>query len=625
MKLTATCQICDRPLLLKAETPMPTLGGFYREYKCGHSFFDPTPALPPSLTQTYNFKALLSDKQAFDFQRDGVQFIVESGFNCLIADPMGLGKTIQILLAAREAKLSDGTPRFKTILAVVKAATTYQWLSETKEWYSPELWSAFIIQGTKSFIPPGFRLYIISMDTMSRLMKTPAGLATLKSLGIDLVIVDECHSFKNPDSARSQALVAFLQDVSKAETEREITLVCNICRKAKQGEAPSYGESQAFELAKLSEPEWDGTWTETAHIKYDVRTNRQGTLSYRHASQCPRCKSRVVVYQDRIILDERERSKGLVMLSGTPIKNRAEEYFVPLNLLRPDIFTNLASFRRNWLVQDPDTGKWNRIAPWRLEAFRELTKDFILRREKNQVLSLPPFRRNFQHIEIEDSKFKEAYNKALDGLQKRVDELAAQGKEMTFFEVQDNLMTLRRIIGMAKMPFAIEYTEEFLESVEGEKLAIGIHHESVRDNLFFALKAKGIKVLKLSGEDSAERKNDILKQFNKDPEIRVIIINMIAGGVGLNIQAANNVLTLERQWNAADEEQFEGRFWRQGQTLPVNDDYMVAAGIPVEDYFTEMVEQKRKISGETLDGWNFTQDAGAVREIVYKSLSTKLR
>jgi SNF2 family DNA or RNA helicase len=508
---------------------------------------------------------------------------------------MGLGKTIQVLLAAREAKFPDGTPRFRSILVLVKAATTYQWYGETKEWLDPALWSAFIIQGTKGFIPPGFRVYILSMDTMSRFMKTPAGAATLKNLNVDLVIVDECHSFKNSDSARSQALVAFLQDISISELDRTLHLGCAAC-----------------------EYQWD----KPIRIKINLRTNR-GKLTHLERGECPKCGAQFALQTEHELTVE-DRTKGLVMLSGTPIKNRAEEYFIPLNLMRPDIFTGLDSFRRRWLTQD-DNGKWSRIAQHRIEVFKETTKDFIIRREKNAVLSLPPFRRAFEKVPLEDENFKKAYEAAIETLRKRVDELNAQGKEMSFFEVQENLMTLRRIVGLAKVPFALEYVEEFLESVEDEKIIVGIHHLSVRDNLYFGLKQKGIKCLKLSGEDSAEHKNQIVQQFNSDPEYRVLICNMLAGGVGLNLQVANNMLTLERQWNAADEEQFEGRVNRYGQTRPVLNTYMVAAGIPTEDYFTTMIEVKRQTCGETLDGWSFTQDRDAVRDLVYKSLNTKLR
>jgi SNF2 family DNA or RNA helicase len=582
-----------------------------RTYKCGHAFLENTGSAtvggPRDSGSTAEYTSCTGKKAAFHFQVDGIQFAERTGYNCLIADPMGLGKTIQALLAAREARNADGSLRFRTILTIVKSATTYQWYGECKEWFDPGLWSVFMIQGTKGFIPPGFRMYILSMDTLSRFMSAKnGGLNVLKGLGVDLVIVDECHSFKNPDSARSQALVAFLQDISQTEIQRDITLTCNLCKQ---------NATSGAEIAKSDA--FTGTWTETAKIKLNIR-NAENTISYRHSSQCPKCGSRIAVYQDRIVIDERERNKGLVLLSGTPIKNRADEYFVPLNLLRPDIFTSLERFKRTWLEQDSD-GKYKRIKPYLLERFRETTSSFIIRREKNAVLSLPEFRRAFNTVSIDDERLRVAYNKALADLQANADKA-----NLNYFDVQENLMTLRRITGMGKIPAAVEYVMEFLdEAPDDEKIAIGIHHEAVRNGIAHALESNGVRTLQLSGEDSAENKNRIVQRFNNDPACRVLIVNMLAGGVGLNLQVCNNTLVLERQWNAADEEQFEGRFHRQGQTRPVLADYMLAQGT-IDTYFSALVEQKRQICGESLDGWDFASDPDALKDLIAQTVAHKL-
>ena len=70
---------------------------------------------------------------------------------------------------------------------------------------------------------------------------------------------------------------------------------------------------------------------------------------------------------------------------------------------------------------------------------------------------------------------------------------------------------------------------------------------------------------------------------------------------------------------------FEGRFWRQGQTKPVLNSYMIAEGLPTEDYFTNMIEEKRQTCGETLDGWEFRTEKGAVRELVNQTLSKRIK
>lgn len=583
MKLKSTCSICNKPLELKSEVLIGT-EGYLRGYKCGHSFWE-SASPEPSEVLEYDFTSNNGQKAAYPYQQDGVRFIEKTGFNCIIADPMGLGKTIQALLAAREAENPDGSPKFKSILGIVKPNTIYQWYEESKEWFDPGLWSVFRIDGTKGFIPPGFRLYLLSMDTLSRFMsKKNGGLSTLKSLGIDLVIVDECHSFKNTESARSKALVEFLQLIGTEIREVELKYHCRHC-----------------ELE----------WQEVKEIAFDLRRNVATETKW---SRCPQC-GRSFAQAEKI---EADKKVGLILLSGTPIKSRADEYFIPLNLIRPDIFTSQAHFRRRWLQKD-DNNKWTRIHPYMKEEFDKLTSHFILRREKNEVLDLPPFRRTFETIYVEDETLKTQYNLALADLATKARNL----HKLSYFDVKENLMTLRRITGMAKVSFAVEYIDTFLDTTEKEKIAIGIMHDGVRDAIFYALSKRGIPVLKYSGEDSTEQKNRTQKLFQTSPEHRVIIINMVSGGVGLNLQACNNILCLERMWTAADEEQFEGRFWRNGQTLPVLAEYMLAHGT-IDAWTSALVEHKRQVCGETLDGWDFQSDPQLLRDLVEKIISHKL-
>lgn len=308
-----------------------------------------------------------------------------------------------------------------------------------------------------------------------------------------------------------------------------------------------------------------------------------------------------------------------LFLSGTPIKNRADEYFTTLNILDPENFSSIEQFRRNWLVQD-QKGKWSSVNPFRLESFRELISNYVIRREKKDVLkSLPEFRRAFETISIEDEKIKAVYNLELDKLRA----LDASKENLTWMDVSDSLMTLRRIMGLAKVDFAVEYIDTFLDTVEDEKIAIGIHHQAVRDLLYAKLQARGFNVLKLSGEDNSDRKNEIKNEFTK-PENRILVINMLAGGVGMDgLQVCNNVICLERQWNSVDEEQFEARFHRAGQTKPVLCEYFIAKGT-IDDYFSALVEAKRLIVDQTVgNGWS-ASDPSMLRELIDMTISTRL-
>lgn len=468
---------------------------------------------PTSIPSVY--KSLDGEKTAYGFQIEGVEFLEAAGFTALIADRMGLGKTIQALLALKKH------PDLFPCVVLVKSSTIFQWCREFKSWVSMKFNGVMPIV-SKMAIFPGFDCYIMSMDTLS----TAGTLEKLNGLGIKTVICDESQSFKNPSSKRTTSLIKFI-------TANKI--------------------------------------------------------------------------QNRIFL------------SGTPIKNRADEYFTVLNLIAPQHFTSLQQFKNRWLVAN-EKGSYTRIAPWRMEAFQELTKKWIIRRDEKDVLrDLPAFSREYTWINVEDERVKDTYNRELD-----LFEIAMSEGAMTSVDMLGWLARIRRITGFAKIQACVDWILEFLEETEeeNEKIAIGIHHKDVRDVLYETFKARGYGVLKISGEDSAIGKDNTVTEFQR-VENRVCIINMLAGGIGLNLQFCSHALGLERQWNAADEEQFEKRFHRNGQKNPVKVTYLLAAGT-IDEYFSDMVEEKRKICGETLD-WNFESDGTAMRDLAERVVAGRLR
>lgn len=583
MKLTEKCPICNKDFILVNEFPVSGLETL-REYKCGHSFIVNTNSIQPFVKELdFSSADTVKNYAARDYQKTGVEFIIESGFNCVIADQMRLGKTPQSLLALKNAYV-ERTP----CLILVRSANLYQWIREYKVWTDTLPLGIFPIVGSKGWIPPGFSAYIMSMDTFSK-----GGMVSkLLAFGFKLVIIDEAHSFKNPESQRSQALIQFIQQISQKEITKEIKLSCVMC----------YHE-----------------WSEETTIKLDLRLNEGKGKNYHH-SQCPECGTKTSQVSEKVEVINAQRKCGVVMLTGTPIKNRADEYFVPLNLLNPQKFSSLEKYRRDWLVQD-QRGKYSRINPYRLDQFKKEISNFVLRREKEDVYdSLPELNRMFTVITIEDERLKQAYNKVLDKIEAQME----SKENYTFFDSIGELMLLRQICGMAKVNWTADYAETMLLDSDNSRLAIGIHHHSVRDTL--AYKLSNIGVLKLSGEDSAERKDSIMRKFENSPE-RILVINMLAGGVGMDFHYCNNVLILERQWNSADEEQFEYRFYNPDKsikTASTNVEYIVAKGT-IDEFFYDMVEEKRAIFGETIaNNWSLEGDPDSFRNLMERTVSSRL-
>lgn len=300
----------------------------------------------------------------------------------------------------------------------------------------------------------------------------------------------------------------------------------------------------------------------------------------------------------------------IIALSGTPIKNNAGEYFPILNILHPEMFNNRASFLRIYCDSFWNGFTWKTGGLANPKDFKEKTKNFILRREMDDVLpDLPPVRRNNSFVVFEGATEK-VYDAAWKDFTKYWENYGSK-KDFEFYsQVLVKLNVLRHICGIAKVDAATEFAEEFLTDTN-RKLTIFVHHQKVSELLEVKLKEMikilnddlGMKIgnpLTLRAEDK-EKAGEIIENFQK-PENRILIASTLAAGESINLQFCSDSLLLERQWNPANEEQAAiGRFRRIGMERPLNMTYLLAAG-KIDDYFTELVEQKRQIFNETMRG-----------------------
>ena len=186
-------------------------------------------------------------------------------------------------------------------------------------------------------------------------------------------------------------------------------------------------------------------------------------------------------------------------------------------------------------------------------------------------------------------------------------------------------MLLRQICGLGKLNNAVSYSEDYLENSDNGKIAIGVHHHAVRGGIMQRLKNYG--VISLSGEDNSYAKDKIMRTFETDTN-RVIAINMLAGGVGMDFHYIDNALILERQWSAADEEQFEFRFYNPDLSIkskPTFIEYLLAEGT-IDEWFYNLVENKRAIFGETLGSqWALSQDNTSFKQLMEMTINSRLK
>lgn len=313
-------------------------------------------------------------------------------------------------------------------------------------------------------------------------------------------------------------------------------------------------------------------------------------------------------------------SEYFIPLSGTPWKNRGQEYFPVLNMLDASRFSSYANFKNRWVdyYLDERTGKIKQGGIRNIPAFKEYTKDMVIRRMRDDVLpDLPKINRQIRYIDMEDM-FKKAYDKAELHVANRIKAAIIDGKDAA--NMQGEIMQLKHITGLAKCEVAIEDTIEFLEDTEEhEKITIFHHHIDVGDNIQSGdaartytgldnyLEKNNLKsTLRLYGGRNPDERNRIIEDFKNDPKRRVLIASTLASGEGLNIQFCQNAMMVERQWNPMNEEQAELRFSRPLSKSDLPEylwnlvDKKVSIRVPyliadqtVDSMLTEIVERKR--------------------------------
>ena len=153
---------------------------------------------------------------------------------------------------------------------------------------------------------------------------------------------------------------------------------------------------------------------------------------------------------------------------------------------------------------------------------------------------------------------------------------------------------LKQVAARGKLEAAKEWIESFLET--GEKLVIFAWHREIVNAL-----AEMFSCDSITGETSLEKRQAAVDRFQSDPNCRVIALNVQAGGVGLTLTAASNVIFLELGWTPAVMDQATDRVHRIGQTNSVTAWYLLAEQTIDED-ISELIESKRQIVNAATDG-----------------------
>ena len=269
------------------------------------------------------------------------------------------------------------------------------------------------------------------------------------------------------------------------------------------------------------------------------------------------------------------KAQHKLCLTGTPMENHLGEFWAQFNFLLPGFLGGQKQFTKLFRTPIEKHGEQERKI-----LLNQRIKPFILRRTKAKIATeLPAKTVIVQTLRIEgkQAELYESVRLAMDSRLKDI--IAEKGLKRSQIEVLDALLKLRQVCNhpkllslkgakkvnqSAKLDYLMETLPEQID--EGRKILIFSQFTSMLALIEDELVKANIDFVKLTG--STTNRQDVVDKFQQG-EVPVFLISLRAGGVGLNLTAADTVIHFDPWWNPAVENQATDRAYRIGQDKPV--------------------------------------------------------
>lgn len=299
-------------------------------------------------------------------------------------------------------------------------------------------------------------------------------------------------------------------------------------------------------------------------------------------------------------------AKHRLCMSGTPLQNNTFDIYAQMNFLNPGMLGTMEFFRQEFAVPIDKFGEAEQK-----EHLKKILYPFILRRTKEQVAKDLPEKTEtvlFCEMDDEQRRIYDAYRN--DYRSKIMGTIEEQGIQKSQLTILQGLMKLRQI---CDSPAILNEEEKFPNhSIKLEELAREItenigDHKALIFSQFLGMLALireklthlGVKFEYFDGSTSAPDREKAIQAFQNDEETRVFLISLKAGGVGLNLTAADYVYIVDPWWNPAVEQQAIDRTHRIGQTKNIFA-YRMICKDTIEDKIVQLQEKKRLLAKELI-------------------------
>jgi superfamily II DNA or RNA helicase len=309
------------------------------------------------------------------------------------------------------------------------------------------------------------------------------------------------------------------------------------------------------------------------------------------------------------------KSKNRLILSGTPVQNNTYDLYSQFNFINPGLLGNREFFKdfANGIDKHNDAEK--------VAQLRRLVYPFMLRRTKEQVATdLPDKTEMVLWCEMSKEQravyddFKNYYRTTLI---KKIEEV---GMAKASLYILEGLLRLRQICDSPELLKSDDVTtnksikideliREIAENSGQHKLLVFSQFTSMLELIRGRMDEVGINHVYLDGSTTAVNRKKNVDKFQTDPSIKVFLISLKAGGLGLNLTAADYVYMVDPWWNPAVEQQAIDRTHRIGQTRKIFSYKMICKNT-IEEKIMELQQRKKQIASELV-----TEDTGFIKKL----------
>lgn len=297
-----------------------------------------------------------------------------------------------------------------------------------------------------------------------------------------------------------------------------------------------------------------------------------------------------------------------VILTGTPVQNHLGELWNLMQFVNPGLLGSRTHFKDKYI-------NGSEMDDYKREMLKGLTQPFILRRTKEEVLGELPDKVSYEHMVHLSGDEMAVYENARQLLEvkykknkTRAERAMVQDVKVEFFAELTRLRLMANAMelvnsgwkgGSSKVDALKDILSTLMDSGDN-RVIIFSQFTSFLEIIGRMLVKQGYKYLYLDGSTPLKERSMLVTKFQSGL-CPIFLVSLKAGGLGLNLTAANYVIIADPWWNPAIEKQAEDRAHRMGQERAVTVIRLVAQHT-IEEKILRLHETKRELSDAILEG-----------------------